>query len=330
MEFNAFQSIDNFHTVRKEINKRVYLAPGPIKYRAKQKLHGSNGGIRITKDSVIPQKRTSDVTILQDNMGFAFFVEKNKQLWQDCWNGTDFIVYGEWFGPGVQRGVACSLITEKSFAIFEIQIGLANSEDSTVIVDPDEIEKFLNYKVELIPNVYVLPWETNEIVLNFHNDESCQNFADIINEMVKVTETEDGWIKRQFGIVGPGEGFVLWPIGINKRCEISPLVFKAKNETHSVVKSRAPVTIDAEKVSGAAAFAEMVVTEPRLQQAFQEACGGVAETKNTGAFLQWINRDVLKECMAELSASGFEWKTVAGAVTGAARRWFLIKCAEIN
>jgi hypothetical protein len=55
----------------------------------------------------------------------------------------------------------------------------------------------------------------------------------------------------------------------------------------------------------------------------QATCGGLRDSKKTGAFLQWIVADVKKESVAELEASSLTWAQVERAVQAAARKWFL-------
>lgn len=70
-----------------------------------------------------------------------------------------------------------------------------------------------------------------------------------------------------------------------------------------------------------------VMEAASLEQA--SACDGEYDLKRTGDFLKWIGQDVKKKSVAELEASGLEWKQVAKAVASKARNWYIKKAKTL-
>jgi hypothetical protein len=117
-----FQEFDKIHA----LHKTTLLVT--------QKLHGTNASIWIrptgeidyseeqaqflTEDGqflVLPGKRTSFITLENDNFGFARFVYENKEaLYKALGQGVWF---GEWCGPGINSGEG---LTQKRLALFAV------------------------------------------------------------------------------------------------------------------------------------------------------------------------------------------------------------------
>ena len=127
---------------------------------------------------------------------------------------------------------------------------------------------------------------------------------------------------------GVSEGIVYTPGAgqVVSRKYYSDLAFKAKGEKHKVNKTKTSVAIDPEVAASAAEFVTMFATEARFEQAVSVVGGDI---KNIGAFLKWVNTDIMKESQAELEASELEWSDVERGVQTAARTWFLSKYRAI-
>jgi len=138
-------------------------------------------------------------------------------------------------------------------------------------------------------------------------------------------------VKANFGVSGPGEGIVWYPLNLaNEAGRISVgtysrFVFKAKGDKHLVVKQKAPIQVKVEAPSGVAQFVDMFVTTNRLEQGVREGCGDKYEKKLIGGFVNWMVKDVEKESKAELTASGLTWKQVEAPVKDKSRTWYLSK-----
>lgn len=320
--------IESMHNVLRWLEgakEALGKVPPTVVYKAKVKLHGTNAGVQVHPDrTIVAQSRTNVLTPKDDNMGFAkwvatdeiqeFFKGFSKMIPQGC------VVYGEWCGPGVQKGTAVNQIPEKVFAIFAVR------SDDDLKVHPVNIELL----VEGFPDrVKVIPWLPFELTIDWNDREQVKRVSDIISNIVYEVEARDPWVADNFGIEGMGEGIVLYPLGMLSRDQVMRYMFKAKGEKHQVVRAKKPAQVDPEVAKSVEEFVELFVTPARLEQGFQEGCGGVVDTRLTGSFIKWISMDVLKESVAELEAAGLEWKQVAKAVNQRAAKWYQEKVKEI-
>ncbi|MFT3697787.1 MAG: RNA ligase family protein [Kofleriaceae bacterium] len=302
-EHVAWGSIEQLHNCVRTLEHLATLGqPLPtITYRAKVKLHGSNTAVQRTPDGIAMQSRTQMITMDADFHGFAAWATEHRHAFEALAPGT--VVFGEWCGPGIMKGTAVSRVPDKQFVVFTIQRG------DQFIVEPAEISA-------LVPDLRVLPWEGEPLVIDYGSRESLERAADELNRRVAEVEREDPWVKREFGISGIGEGLVLYPEPFSM-----DLMFKAKGEKHRTTKAKTAVAVDASVAASVADLVAMMVTEARCRQGV-DAVGG-REAKLTGAFLAWMAADVKKESVAELEASGLAWAQVEKAVQQAARSWFL-------
>lgn len=308
-------SIDLFHRVVSTLKhiEGEHGTPLPtVIYRGKIKLHGVNCSVAITSEGLVPQSRTAILSHTNDLCGFAKWVDTRTDFFKQIAVGTT--VFGEWCGPGVQKGVAISNIPFKIFAIFALKRG------ETLITDPEEI----SLELGLPPaDVSVLPWQTEEFTIDF-NKPDIQH----LNDKISAIEKEDPFVKQNFNVSGLGEGLVLYPISAKdtgeKVCDVNQwhmLAFKAKGEEHRNVKTKDAVSVDPAVAASISAFADLVVTPARLDQGLT-AVGGSKDKKLTGKFITWLCDDIQKECVGELTASGLTWPQVQGVVSSKARTWF--------
>lgn len=334
-------SIEGFHNVRKTLTHYPELTNGDSKvvYRGKVKLHGCNSAIQFHDGVPYAQSRiqvlgtVEDLEKGNDNAGFRRWMHQYKKALvtkakkhSALGDKYQFCICGEWAGPGIQKGCAIHKIAKPIFAIFAVIT--TNAEETNFISEPDEITSALADLLDQIPEMYVLPWETEKITVDWANSvEQLQSVADLFNKEVERVENCDPWVKKTFGIEGTGEGLVYYPVSKRhvSRDDFSNLAFKAKGEKHKVVKAKKSVQVDPEEAASAKAFTELVVTEARLEQGLAEACNNQVEKKNLGKFIGWICKDVQKECQDELEASSLNWKLVVRAVSTKAREWFLLK-----
>lgn len=296
-----------------------------VTYRGKVKLHGSNCAVQIHEDgTLVCQSRTSILTPEDDYAGFAKWVKQNEAAWKDNHENAraSMIVYGEWVGPGVQKGVAVSEIPKKCFAVFAARPLDGNNLPlgDFLYTEPHILEEI----VAGIPDTYVLPWYKDEVQVDW-TAEMDETYAPIqlINRWVDMIEENDPWVEDTFKVKGTGEGLVFYPVS-NEHLGVANfnnLVFKAKGEKHRVVKAKAAVQVSADVAANVDQFVAMVLTEARLEQ----GAAGSYEKKDLGKFLQWITADVQKETKNELEASGLTWEQVNKPLTTFARTWYLGK-----
>ena len=327
----AWTEIESFHNIRKytSAHPEILNSNSVVSYRAKVKLHGTNAGIQIYQDGrVIAQSRTSELIDGADNAGFAKWVKTNEDKWAAIANDTDedFVIFGEWVGPGIQAGVAVSEIPKKCFAVFSARH--VSTEEDRLIVDPWLLQKL----VEGIPDTYVLPWHGEDLEIGWNDSaEILTAVTSLINQWVDNVEKNDPWVENVFGVKGTGEGLVFYPrskdhLGLKN---FTNLVFKAKGEKHKNIKSAAPAQVNPEAAANVDQFVDMVLTEARLEQGVQNVAtrdeSPMYDMKKVGKFLAWISADVQKETQDELEASGLTWKDVSKAVATKARLWYIEK-----
>src|SRR5262245_50656379 len=120
----AWNSIELLHNVVLTLNylRERQGSPLPrIVYRAKIKLHGTNAAVQRTREGVFPQSRSQLLSPGDDNKGFARWVEASRAYFEAL--PPEVTVFGEWCGPGVEKGMAVSALDRKIFAVFAIQDG---------------------------------------------------------------------------------------------------------------------------------------------------------------------------------------------------------------
>lgn len=330
-EFVKWPSVEGFHNIYRH-KAKLLTGSEVIGYRAKVKLHGTNAAIRIDWDgTVTAQKRSSDITPEADNFGFAAWVEETKEHWANRSGTETMVVFGEWAGPGVQKLVAVSKMDRCRFFVFAVYL----PGSDRLISEPNEIamciEQLRVWRAALTRDTQdltnelafeVLPWFGGEYRIDFADEIGVRMTVERINADVSAIDACDPYIKESYGIEGPGEGLVFFP---ESGCTLERFVttaFKAKGASHKVVKDSAPAKINTWATGSHREFVEQFVTENRLQQGLQEACGGIASMKGAGDFLKWIGGDVKKESVAELEASGLDWKDIAKMVNLVAVTWF--------
>jgi len=278
-----------------------------VVYRAKVKLHGTNAAIRRDSDGTITcQSRSRDITIERDNAGFAAHVHKCRDAVSAA-VPNDCIVFGEWCGPGVQKGTAINLIADKIFAVFAV------FTPERKLYDPSEIREFLG---ELPEWLYVLPWYGEPITINFTTTEASRS---TLESYLTEVEKCDPWVKSIFGVEGIGEGLVLYP----QDKSFSSYSFKIKGEEHKVKKTKQKIEIGAEDLTGIREFVDAFVTPARLEQCISELGIEKGDPKNIGMVLKWMSTDIIKEAKDEIADSGFEWKKLAKFVTTKARTMYV-------
>lgn len=336
MAFMAWPDIEGFHNIRKFVRidpgewwsaRERLKGTSTVLYQAKVKLHGTNAAVQVHTDgTVVCQSRSNIITPESDNAGFARWVLANKEAWQRI---PGFIIYGEWCGSGIQKGVAISNIGKRVFAVFAAR-PLDGSD--TLIIEPATLQA----AVGGIPDVYILPWYTRPVEHGSDtkayaqlpvdwksSDSELTELIAPVNQWVKDVETNDPWVKEIFNVDGTGEGLVFYPIseahlGFES---FSYLCFKAKGEKHKNIKTSAPVQVNPETAASISAFVDLVLTPARLEQG-ANAVGGF-DMKLTGKFVGWCLSDLQKETQDELEASGLDWKQVQKPLNDRARTWYI-------
>ncbi len=294
-----------------------------VEYRAKVKLHGSNCAVQLLADAegspqLVAQSRTALLTPQADYKGFATWAHAHADYFASLPRGL--VVFGEWCGPGVEKGMAISQAEGKMFAVFGVQ------REGVIVYQPEAIRALLP-AAGAPAELHVLPWQGEAISIDYGSRQALEAAAQQLSELVGQIEREDPWVKQTFGISGLGEGLVFYPVSVDGQApaadaeSLARLMFKAKGEKHRTAGAKVAVQVDASVASSVDDFVAMMVTEARLEQGLS-AVGG-RDSKLTGKFLAWIAADVRKESVAELEASKLTWAQVEKPVQVRARAWFL-------
>lgn len=318
-EFRKWTSIDKFSDVWNTMTK--YLTP-PVFYREKIKLHGTNAAIRWENGVATGQKRTSDVTVKHDNEGFAAWLESIDfaSIVSESVKNTDFVVFGECAGKGIQKKDAITRIDRKAFFAFSVLL----LDDETLIVEPTEIQKF----VPIRDDIFVLPWFSDSVRSVHSNDvETARRYSEYLNSEVDKIGQLDLYVLENFGVEGSGEGLVAYPLTSAVAHSIPyeffrTFTFKVKTESHGVQKVKNKAGHIVEVPGEVSAFVEMFATETRFQQIVNDHLDGVVSAQKTGDFLKALAFDIMKESKLELEKSGLEWKDVVKKVNMKAVAWY--------
>jgi|TARA_R110000851_G_scaffold87200_1_gene190035 hypothetical protein len=323
-----YPSIVQYRNIVKDVTR--HGSTPTIRFTGTVKVHGTNASVVIHPDGTMtPQSRNNTLDIHNDNAGFANWLEDHKQWFTDyrrylenlgeAFEGDIVVIYGEFAGMGIQKGVAVSSVS-KFFYVFGVKVmDYASSEDFWVrdrpLMEPD---------LSIIDATQI--W-TRQIDIDFTNPTLAQN------GMIALTEEVENEcpVGKFFGVSGTGEG-VVWEHIDEKGVMIS---FKIKGEKHSISKVKTLAPVDVERLESIDAFVEYAVTENRLEQAVVEVLPittdydlGIDSSirdfdrKYLGAFIKWVSSDINKEESDVLEENGLSMKDVGSKLSAKARTWF--------
>lgn len=336
MKHSKFPKIGQYRNVVKEIQLRsAYVGqdrgdnpmydntlPKPtITFKGTVKLHGTNSGVGHNfVDGLWVQSKSQIITPENDNYGFATYVYNNEEVFQDLLDyvrevnkgviGDDdgIVIFGEWAGNGIQKGVAISDI-EKSLFIFDVKI-VPDNGDNPYYVKSDylrdnankiyNVEDFLSYTIDI----------------DFNDPNASQN------ELIDITQKIEDLcpVGKNFDVEGVGEGCV-W----TAHWKGNKYRFKVKGDKHagkSKVKVLSPV--DEAKLSLVKQTAYLVTPVWRLNQFFNEVTknGEEVDRKYIGDFIRAVIKDVMEEDADIIADAGLTPKEVNPSVSKIAKDYF--------
>lgn len=278
------------------------------------KLHGTNAAIVFNGSDIAFQSRSRVLTRETDNAGFmAHMVEHTDALLslrQEVIarhpNAALIVIYGEWCGGNIQKGVAISGLP-KMFVVFALKVD-----------DHWEASEYLSSSSAAIQNIQHFPsWSLD---IDFEHPEAAQNrLAELTNQVEACCP-----VGQALGNTGVGEDIV-W------RCTSDPsseFWFKVKGEQHSVSKVKTLASVDVESITKINEFVAMAVTDVRLEQGL-----GILLTEqqkpfdmtSMGDFIRWVHNDVMKEEADTIEANGFDPKKLGSPIAQATKRWFVAR-----
>ena len=329
-EFYGWPSINQFASMYKHMSGRAAsgMSDHLVKFRSKIKLHGTNGSVVVMPDGTFyAQSRSRILSTDFDNAGFLSWVNSTNYDWSKLAQPDGpVVVYGEWCGPGIQKGVALTQLERKIFAVFAI----VNIPD-VMISEPTDIE---NLMFPVVANeIFILPWESEETEINLFNSEKTYEVVADMEKHLEGISQRDPWVYRVFDVDGPGEGYVWYPMfpsSARTHGELSNYMFKTKTKEHTVTKNTKLIPVSPEITSSVNEFLDMFVTENRLNQIANEVNGedGFSQ-KKIGPFIGAMNKDVHKESVDEVEASELTWKQITYILTNRVRQWYMTKIGEL-
>lgn len=316
---NKYTSISQFRTVNKyvsHVSKVTNTVKPKITFEGTVKLHGTNTGVKISKDGIITiQSRNNEIDINNDHFGFSKFIEESKEeLIKAFKKDVDVVIYGEWCGRGIQKKIALSEL-EKMWVIFDYFI-LKDDHDeeeeqnkfvNNSFIKGEGLHNFNSLNEKNIYSIYQFP--VFNIEIDFSNPIQVENKVQDIIELVQNVEDECP-VGKHFGVSGIGEGLVFKPVYYPENMNPISLYFKAKGEKHSPTKVKKLVQVDTEELATVMEFIEYAVTENRVQQAIHEL--GISEEVSierfTGDVIKWVISDIFKEELDTIATNELDKK----------------------
>jgi hypothetical protein len=292
-----------------------------VTFKGEVKIHGSNASINwnAIDDTLTWQSRNRVLTIESDNAGFAMWCESNRQeikeFFSSQWSQHELldniVVFGEWCGGNIQKGVGVSNLP-KMFVIFEVHIYF-NGE--LIIKDVKYMKK-----PEIASCYLITDFPTWEIEIDFEHPELVQN------KLVDLTiAVEDECpVAKHFGVSGVGEGIV-WHYDMVDHRAIAHkrLRFKVKGEKHSNSKVKTLANVDVEEIKKVSDFVDTYLTEARLKQGidFIKEAGLRVTPASTGPFVRWVTGDLFKEETDTIIENKLDPKLIGKEASNQARKW---------
>jgi hypothetical protein len=336
-----FPSIEQFRTVVSNVNRHFNFVgldengdaiydptlPKPvITFKGTVKLHGTNAGVSFNNiGGLWAQSRENIITVEKDNAGFAFFVESNKEIFEQMANDIAHVyglnldnntvsIYGEWCGGNIQKGVGITNLP-KSFFIFGVKITPHTETEEELKANPAywvDCDFLKNNDVKIY-NIEDYP--TYSMDIDFNMPQLVQN--DLSDLTIKVEE--ECPVAKAFGFSGIGEGIV-WTAEFKGNVHR----FKVKGEKHSSSKVKTLANVNVEKLEGIQKFVDYAVTESRFNQAIENVFPNdePIDVRKMGDVIRWVVNDVIKEEMDTMVENQVEPKEVNKYISSKVREMF--------
>ncbi len=295
-----------------------------LKCTATVKMHGSNASVTYQDGEYLCQSRNNIVT--SGHFSFPEIVTQEKVAVINMFDAVRakysldpdqiITIFGEIVGPGVQKSVALSLLSQKYWIIFGIKTTDSDGEGTWLENIGD-----ISCQSDRIFNVHEFP--TFDFDIDFNFPESSQN--DLVAKCLEV-EACCPVAKQLENVEGVGEGIVLEVFHKSSR-----LTAKIKGEKHAKgSKIKKTAQLDPVLVANVRQFVEHAVTESRVQQAIHEveqSIKGEVSRKHTGNIIKWVANDIIAEESEVLKQNKLEYAQVGGKVANQVKHLFF---TELN
>lgn len=257
-----------------------------------EKIHGTNARVGWINGEVRIGGRNQDHTKDEDGKGTMGFVDYIRSLtidWKELFGTANIIFYGEWFGPGIQKGIQYS--KEKEFRVFDVRV-------NGLLVGWNDVFEW----------VEVTPFKL--VPLLYRGVPKLEKF----DELVKVPSV----VGKENGFDDPEnlhEGIVIKPT-VMKRVEHGWLIAKYKNERWTERQSE-KMKKDYKPIPGMVTeFVEEFVTETRFEHIvdhLRDRGIEVIDMSATPHLLKEMNIDVEREGADDLEliiTDEIPWKVI--------------------
>lgn len=336
MKYYPFPKIRQYHQVLRDLKLHlsyvgkddegnpIYKEPDTwptIVFNGTVKLHGTNSAICFNPDgSFYCQSRENIINEIQDNAGFAHWVNKEgKNIWNRIQNLFDnklishIVLFGEWCGGSIQKGVALNEL-DKRFVIFGLKC--IYGDESSGWVDSSYIK---DHSINIFN---IADYPKYEITVDLNRPDKA------IETMIELTTRvgDECPFSKAFGVSGTGEGIVwrqLYEFGFDK-------AFKTKDERHQKSKIKKMPTVDVVKMDSIQEAVETHCHEDRMQQIYDKIVLTEADKvpQKIGDFIRLLVSDCWDEEGDSIRASDISRKEFGAAVSKKAARWFQAKISE--
>ena len=217
-----FSSIGQLHNVVQIANLRreAGVAIERVGYRGSVKLHGSNAAMVCRPDGIRAQSRNREITPDDDNLGFAAFAYDEarraavRTLEHELREATKLerdrplALFGEWIGPGVQKGVGVAQLPARQWVLFAVATRDDDDDErKTYFEVPSLGERFAELGIYSI-----VDGPQRHIELDFGHRTALELASDMIEAATAEIDQRCPWAAK-FGVEGVGEGIVWQPVG---------------------------------------------------------------------------------------------------------------------
>lgn len=329
--FRKYSSIPQFRHIVKMVKEHTYFNGKDengeeifdynrklptLSFKGYVKLHGLNVGIVFDGEKYWVQSRECTLTPDNDSYNIYSFIKSHEDcllpILKKIHSATNFkyiVVYGEYFGKGVQKGVGVSSL-DKKYMVFDI-CGIDDQDEKHYL---DKYVPFFNNDDNSIINKVM--FDTFKIDIDFENVES------IVDELTEMTlsVSKQCPVAQYFGIDGVGEGIVFETYFNGKKIR-----FKSKNKKFSVNKIKNVVPIDVELVNSINEFVEYAVTDNRLKQGidYMREMSYTLDKENLKHLIIWVINDIKKEESDVLAENKLDIKQVNKYISNKVKDYYL-------
>lgn len=307
------------------VMNRAAVSPA-LKFEGTVKLHGTNAAVGLSPAGEMwCQSRENIITLEKDNAGFAAFAGHNREAFKELFSRIDSattkIIFGEFAGKGIQKGVAVSELP-KMFVVFGVDL---IDGDTRIHLTRQQVEAAMTgYNSSHAGQIFcIYSYPTYELLIDFENPHESQNR---LNAITAAVEAECP-VGKAFGVTGIGEG-VVWRC-VEAGWQSSDYFFKVKGSKHSQSKVKTLATVDCERIANIKDLADRLAHNGRLeqqhQQVFDTLNGGQTDIKRMGDFIKAVMTDIFKEESDTIEASGFTGKEISQPVFNLCRKFLANK-----